>query len=181
MNISSNSLIWLWVLAGLCFLGSSNLLAQSSSNSKLLLRSGVKNLPENARQFIENPDWQAVEADQNRYYRLLQFSELPSEADKQAMAAQGFLLLQYFPHYSYLTAISPTANLRLLGQWQVRSVYTLQAVDKLHPQLVNGDVPDYALKGDQVEVMLLTYPGVVLGQAISALASQGFPLTDHPG
>ncbi|MEM7656301.1 MAG: S8 family serine peptidase, partial [Bacteroidota bacterium] len=147
----------LCVLLCCCFGASSLLVAQTSSSPKLLLRSGNKALPANTQQWAQQPDWLAGEAIQRTYVRMLQFSELPSPSVKSQMAAAGFELLQYFPHNSYLTAISAQANVNQLLQWKVRSVYRLQAADKLHPQLAQGNVPEYAWKGDRVEVLLTRY------------------------
>ncbi|MEM9823598.1 MAG: S8 family serine peptidase, partial [Bacteroidota bacterium] len=88
------------------------------------------------------------------YYRLLQFYELPNNAQHQWIAQQGVQLLEYLPHLTYIAAIPAQMDLALLETIGVRSVLTLSAEMKLGISLIERPFGEWAVFGSQINVML---------------------------
>ena len=51
----------------------------------------------------------------DNYYRIIQFSEIPTQAQKEALATNGITLLDYLPDFSFYAAINKNADLNVLN------------------------------------------------------------------
>ncbi|HEY8898163.1 MAG TPA: peptidase S8, partial [Niastella sp.] len=72
----------------------------------------------------------------NRYYTMIQFTQLPGEAEKQALAREGITLYDYIPGNAFMAEINGSFNPALLKRNTIAGIYTLNAASKLAPALV---------------------------------------------
>ena len=79
-------------------------------NYDLNLKSGKKTLPENAQAFVLQPDFEASEKVEGKYYRYLQFYKLPSQPLREKIEASGLHLLDYLPHNTYIASSLKTMS-----------------------------------------------------------------------
>jgi hypothetical protein len=121
---------------------------------------------------LENKDeWQTIVSNKNNIddhfiYVCLQFYDIPTAIQKKQIEALGIKLLNYMPRYSYLTAIPENISLNALEKIKIRSIIELDYHQKLHPQLLNHDYPDWALESDgKINIKLLLFSNVDFQQA----------------
>lgn len=132
-----------------------------SQNNKLLLKTGIS-IPE-AR--IEWPPEEP--AHQGYYFRLLQFHELPGEAEKQKLAEVGVILMDYLPHNAYFAAIRKGHTIDW-GLFEIRAVIAVPTAWKIHPDLI-----------DQSE-LVIAYPQVLRADLLIAeLQALGAEITNR--
>jgi hypothetical protein len=125
---------------------------------------------ENLHEFVTDPGIQPEEMVGERYYRLIQFANLPTEHEKKVLAAGGIDLLSYVPNYTYIASFHRLAALDLLLQTDVRGVYRYQPSFKLHPALIGKDYPDWIiLGGNELLISLNYHPNIVPEEVIEAI------------
>ena len=102
----------------------------------LLLRTGTLSLPQNSRSYLPAEDFERKELIGGKYYRILQFNEIPSPQERAKIAAAGLELLDYLPHYAYLTALPADLKPQQLEKLGVRSIVKLDWTNKIAPNLL---------------------------------------------
>lgn len=131
-----------------------------AQNHSLLLKGGV--IRPEAR-----TDWPPAEqAFQGYYFRLIQFHELPTAAEKQQLAEAGIILMDYLPHYAFFAAIRENRRIDWNVFQQVRAVIQVPAGWKLHPDV-----------SDQQELLLSYHRILDADQVIASLTSLGAEIT----
>ena len=125
-----------------------------SQDYKVLLKSGDSYLPENFETFLQNPRVSADEIVDGWYYRWIQFREIPNQQQLTRLENQGIQLINYIPHYTYLAAIPEQLNPTALRDYKIRSVVQVPLEIKRDEGLMDEQFPDWALKGDKVQVVL---------------------------
>jgi hypothetical protein len=150
------------------------------TNYKVLLRTGAVVPPANAASFLASSGPSADEIVQGRFYRILQFQDFPDEAARQVLAAADVQLLHYLPHHAYLASLPAQGSaLRSLQQLNLRSVFSLNAQDKMAESLWSEPYPDWAVNGSQIEVSF-SYHADLDGMPIGAwLANKGYTVLYH--
>ncbi len=91
---------------------------------------------------------------QGKYFRLIQFSSLPSEEEKSKLAALGVDMLAYYPYQTWLAALPIDLNRNLLAPFSIRSIQAVPVEAKLHDKLLEGRYPDHAWAGDRLQVLV---------------------------
>jgi hypothetical protein len=71
----------------------------------------------------------------NKYYTLIQFTQLPDAAERQALAQEGILLYDYIPDNTFLAEITDRLVPGQLRKNTIGGVYTLDAKTKIAPAL----------------------------------------------
>ena len=122
-----------------------------------------------------------------RYYRLVQFSRLPTDAQRAALAADGRVeLLAYLPQNAWLAAVragtDPAAALRGLA---VRAIVAVAPEWKLSSSLASRNYPSHALRGSgRLALRVLPYAPVALAAAARRLRALGAVVaekSEYPG
>jgi PKD repeat protein len=144
-----NILIFLF---SLLLMGQNNLFAQN--NYKVLLQGGTFVPVENGAAFAENPSFSQEDVIQGRAYRVVQFYNLPTEAEHQALKAADIKLLAYLPHYAYLVSLPANVSRQTLQQFGIRGVFEMRVTDKLAAELQAEPYPDWAVTGDKIELTI---------------------------
>ncbi|MDX1905844.1 MAG: S8 family serine peptidase [Bacteroidia bacterium] len=151
--------------------------AQTSDAAYTLwLQSGKRTLPENVKTMTLTPGLMPDEVVEGYVYRLVQFYQIPDDAVRQQLAADGVLLLDYIPAYAWVTAIPETYDFQRFLSLGVRAIQPLAPADKLHRHLAEGDIPAHALQGDKVETTIRLYPHADLTRTAGQMARMGYTL-----
>ncbi len=110
----------------------------------------------------------------HRYYRIIQFYQIPTDREKAALEATGIRLYNYLPNYSYMASIPVGySSSGLSSHRNVRSVFPIAATQKLSADLEPGKYPAYALKeNNQIELIVLHHPDIPTSQVAEMLAQQ---------
>jgi len=176
MNHTSNTL-FKRVMYFLCLFGALSYTTFASNKYDLLFKSGKVATVNNLEQFIANPSIQNIELFGNKYFRIIQFNSIPTEAQKQSLESAGIKLTSYFPNYAYLVIVNQNANLSVLRTAGARSVLVYQPVWKLQKQLAAGELPDHALSGkNQIDLVVRYYKSLDANAVNAALVAKGYTI-----
>src|SRR5690606_699674 len=86
------------------------------------------------------------------YYRIIQFAEIPTQAQKETLAKNGITLLDYLPDFTFYAAINKNADLNVLSSYKVVSVLSISTKFKLTRLLDEKNYPEWTLFGtDKIE------------------------------
>ncbi len=98
----------------------------------------------------------------NRYYRVVQFYNIPTTEEKQWMEEKGIRLYNYLPNNCFMASVSaslPVAS--FLDYKNIRSVFRLAPEFRRTADLTNGSYPDYALRGKgTIELAVSHHPDI---------------------
>jgi PKD repeat protein len=107
------------------------------------------------------------------YYRIIQFYNIPTAAEKAAIEATGIKLLEYLPKYAFNAAIPIGFNKQLLSGFNVRSVTHQSAEQKLSIGML-GDYPAFAVpSAGMIDVRLQFQKNILMQDAQLIAASYG--------
>jgi len=107
-------------------------------------------------------------------YGVLQFYEVPTEAQHRALGALGILLVDSIPNFAYTASVPGSVREKDLRRLNVRAYFPLDRNDKLDPDLARGLVPPWALADDgRVRLWVYVFPGRRVGEAEAGLSKVG--------
>lgn len=143
-------LLLLFFLPVLCF-------SQEQDSSLLLLKSGHRSVADN----IDSLGKQAPKSSETfhgRYFRIIQFYNIPGAERRKEMEKHGIRFLDYLPQNAYFTAIHDSFNLQKLKDWEVRSIKRILPDYKISEKLKKRPFPDWAKTGkNKVKVVIKYY------------------------
>jgi PKD repeat protein len=146
----------------------------ANNSPELQLKSGTYTLPENTQQFISNPYLQGEQAFNGKYFRIIQFYQLPGEAEKELLNSNGIRLVSYLPTNAFTAVISETANLHILISCNARSIVPMLAEWKMNRELLAGNYPSWALPDNKhIDLTVRYYGGLQAGEIVAALMANG--------
>lgn len=129
----------------------SGLMGQSLTTSyAVLFRSGPEVFPENVQAFIQTPNIDRKEMYQGRIYRLIQFYTIPSLSQRQQLEQKGWVFESYLPHNAYIVSFPVVSQWDWLTAFPIRSIAPIERHHKLHPELLNHNVPPHAFRENMV-------------------------------
>ena len=154
------SLIFLCLL----FLSVSHSFAQQSK--PVLVQSGNV-LPPYNQGILSSEQWQNIPSFQGHRYFLLQFEVLPKDEGLTELKKQHVEFLTYLHPNSFYIRIPEQVSSLNYGAMQVNSLTAIQDTWKLHYEVQEELVPDYALDGNQIKYMVSLHPGI-LGETLQS-------------
>jgi len=168
-------------LLGLAPLLASAQPAQPAGRYAIQLAAGPVTPAANFADWLRQPATAPTDAWQGQVFRLLQFEQLPTEAQKATLAAAGVRLLDYLPRNTW-TAVLP-ANLphQRLANMGLRSLQPVAPTWKLAGDLARNIIPDHMRRaGGLVEVNVQYYATLTPNQAAQALRQTQFQEAGKP-
>jgi PKD repeat protein len=160
-----------------CCLFSPNLWAQNS-NYQVNFRYGAVNFEANATDFNSMLQLGQNEIYGAKFYRFVQFNEIPTQIQKENMEAMGIEFLEYIPNNVYLVAIPTSFNFSSWQALNIRSIQPIQLGQKLDQRLEERPFPVWAMAGAKLNVFLQVYPNINLGEAVEDLAQKGLSIQE---
>lgn len=115
-------------------------------------------------------------------YVVLQFLQLPTDAQKKQLLADGIRLLDYLPQQAFMAAVEQTVDINRFAANGIRSVFQLTVPQKTIPSFLNGNFPAHAVKQTgTVDVTVTTYEKLSLSQINPSFSNLGIiVLEDMP-
>jgi len=169
-----HSLLLLGVILGLTVFG-----ARAQEAPPFLdLRAGKVTLPENADAYSSGSSELAPAFFDGHYYLMLQFHAIPDFENREVFKAKGVELLQYIPHQAFTAKVSIGVTASTLQEIGVRSWYVPEANTKMRRDLIEGPIPDGAMRGgNTLEVSVITQKKEDYGTLVELLPSLGVTFT----
>ncbi|MBT5089788.1 MAG: S8 family serine peptidase, partial [Flavobacteriales bacterium] len=95
------------------------------------------------------------------YYRYIQFSEIPSEEQKNILVKDGVKFLEYIPVNTYVVSVSTSfSDIDKLREFGAISLQNILPEQKIDPKLHNGKCPEWALDKNIASIKVLFYKNV---------------------
>ena len=108
----------------------------------------------------------------HRYYRVVQFYDIPGNTIQEELKQLGVELIGYMPQYAYYVAISEDVDLELLQNYNVRSVISIDQRFKLDSELFKtGGLKNTCKTKEEVDLLIKPFNNVALSAAKKALVS----------
>lgn len=147
------------------------LFAQDNKDYNLMLNTG-KILP------IENVSTLSKESAvfQRTYfagknYVVLQFTDLPTQSEKERIKVAGIELIDYLPKNAYTAVVPAGMDWVQFKSFSLRSVLYLTADQKAMPLVLQGNAPQYAItEQGYVNLQVLTYEKLSTSQIVELVS-----------
>ena len=154
-----------------CFLSFCSF-SQKDASSALRLRNAEvfteKNITAgNLKTFTEQ-----LKKTNGRSFAVLQFDQLPTEIQKQQLAASGIQLLEYVPDNGYTVCITKNIDSTTLLAARARSILELTPDQKMHPSMAKGIFPSWATKTPGLVDVWISFPKVFSFDEMKTLLRQ---------
>jgi PKD repeat protein len=156
-------------------------LANAQSDFAVLMKQGTRVFPENVQTYVASATIQSHETIDGKYYRLLQFYNLPDQAGHAEIARQGIELLEYIPHKTYVASIPTGFDPAKFAQLGVRSIQPIDFSWKMADNLNSRPYPEWAMEDDRVLVMLKYFPNLDQEQVLRLCKANGIRVVRHNG
>ena len=167
-------------ISTLCyFLFLANLSAQKDYQISFLNETVIP--VENIRNFASNAIISSYENYDGYYYRMIQFYDIPSDAQHQEIKQNGIELLEYLPHRAYIAAIPNGLDPQKLIELNVRSIWEITPSFKIAASLQQQYFEDWALRGDRVAVQIEYYKNIKQSDLILHLETDGIEVEMRNG
>ena len=158
------TILTIFIISATCF--------AQDSNHEILLKSGT--FTPNNKIILADFNKKNPAVFNNKYYRFMQFSVLPSTKRKQKMEKLGVHFLEYIPNNTFLVSFSKNITKNKLESFKVNALLPVKAIQKIHPKLQNGNCPDWAKDGDNAILEVLIYKDADLSLAFEQFKVGGF-------
>lgn len=112
----------------------------------------------------------------DKFYRIIQFQAIPSNAVKEQLKNAGVDLLSYIPNHAYFASIRSNIDIAILRapDFNIRAVLAIDTKFKVHPSLNNGLVPDWAeTEKGKADVVISFFESTPAETIINKLKSAG--------
>jgi len=118
----------------------------SQADHSLHLKSGFVNLQPNIRKgLVDSFNIKALRF-QHKTFAILQFENIPTEATKKLLSANGIELLEYIPNNAYTVTITGNPSSTILELAKARSILQPSPEMKMEARLASGIIPPSAIK-----------------------------------
>ncbi|MBK8966015.1 MAG: S8 family serine peptidase [Lewinellaceae bacterium] len=121
---------------------------------------GTEFFPDNYQAIRQNPDIQPGDLVNGYYTRYIQCSEIPTARLRAALEQEGVQFISYVTFGAYLVALPEKFDLNKLELLHVRSIVPVKPRWKMAQNLREEPYGDWAVHGDQIDVILQLYPHV---------------------
>ena len=149
----------------------------SANKYDLLLKSGTVTTTSNLEQFIAEPNIQAGEVFGGNFFRIIQFNAIPTNQQKEALAAAGIQLTSYLPNLAFQAVIGRYADLSKLRDAGARSVIEFKTDWKLSKNLKSETLPDWAIHSNKfIDLTVRYYKGLSADAVVASLTANGHTL-----
>jgi len=148
-----------------------------AQSNHILLKSGNYTPENNIDAVLKNNTIQNSEIVNGNYYRMVQFSTIPTNNQKRVLESAGITLLNYIPNNAFYASIKVGSDLTVLKQNGAISIVDITNSHKLTNVLLTGNYPEWTLYGtSKIELNALFYDNISNDNIITALKNKGIEL-----
>lgn len=130
-------------------------------------------LPENSRDFIENPILKDSDFFNGKAYRIFQFYKIPKAETLNQLAKDGVVLLDYFPENAYLAAIDKKDRYTFLQKYNIRSISEVKPLWKINASILPTIFGNWAKHGETEEFVFQCIENADYNKAKERLIQEG--------
>lgn len=115
---------------------------------------------------------------EGQYFKIIQFSEHPTNTEKGVLELNGLRLIAYLPHYAWLASFDVNFDPAILEDYSVRSIVDVPAAYKLATTFQHGIYPPHTVEGDQLKINVVCYKTINRALIINDLSTKGYSITE---
>ena len=132
----------------------------------------------NAKEFLSPDAPGSGQFYQSKFYKIIQFYEIPGQAEKQILINAGVELLDYLPNLAYFAAFNKDYDAGVLSNMKIRSIMDVLPDYKLDPGLFEGTYPAHALvEGNKISLVVSYFQNLDPGRVVELLTAEGLQVT----
>jgi hypothetical protein len=105
----------------------------------------------------------------NTIYAWMQFNEIPTQKQQDAIKNGGIKLLNYIDKATYAVSFSPSISRDLMTSNNVKGLISLSREIKVESEIRNGSINPWAIDGDKVKLIMILFEGANMEQSVSIL------------
>lgn len=121
---------------------------------------GAIELETNIASFTSKKQLNQNEIFLNRFYRFVQFNEIPTVKGQDEIVTRGIRLLEYIPNKIYLASFPLEMDFSALQELNIRAIKPIAKTHKLGKRLEGDTYPDWAKNGDKIRVIIQYYQDI---------------------
>jgi hypothetical protein len=154
----------------------------SAPDYRILLKSGTIMPESNPAELLNIKVPAEALVCSNRFFRIIQFYEIPAASVREELKSAGVELLDYLPNMAWFAAFNRDFNREALTGKGIRSVMAIEPVYKLDLSLSKGEYPGHALRSEnRIALDVSYYSGLDPEAVSSSLVSAGAVIAGHEG
>lgn len=112
-------------------------------------------------------------------FLVLQFEQIPTQAERKQLSQAGIELLDYIPNYAYTATVTSSVDISVLQRVNARAIVDLAPVQKMQAGLATGNFPAHAIKvSGKVDVWISFPKTVSIEKAIQLLQAKNFEINN---
>ncbi len=131
-----------------------------------------------APQNLENySDWAPEDRELvgNEFFRIIQFEQIPSQEQKEALEEKGVRFIYYQPYKAYYVGMQKEIHSKDLEGYGIRSLFKYEAAFKMTEHVVAGNIPSHAKLGNGKAEYIVSYlDDISEAQIESLLSKEGY-------
>lgn len=155
-----------------------SLLSYSQLN-QVQLKTGVINFEENIVDY--NVDNAVSKSDiyAKHFYKYIQFYSIPKQDEIKTLDQRGIQLLNYIPSNTYIASFSSKVTSKDLKGLNIKSIQDIDLKNKMDEKVWLENYPEWAIKGDIVELVIKTYSDIDFHEFKNELLENGVRYSDE--
>lgn len=134
------------------------LLSSSLFSQTVFLRSGALQPPSNIRKGVVDSFNTTAKRVSHQAFAAIQFSHIPSTAERKLLAANGIELLDYLPVNTYTVSIKGALSINALQAINAKSIFQLSPKQKMQDYFAKGLLPAWAVKVQGTVDVWISFP-----------------------
>jgi len=93
-------------------------------------------------------------------YTLLQFKSIPTLEEQKKLSSQGITLISYLSNNAYYVSIDSKFYKQSSFSKNLRTIVAIDSNFKIDPTIASEKIPDYAIIGNEIKVVITYFKGV---------------------
>ena len=144
------------------------------ANYVLHLQTGKELVEENFDYFLEKEKIKKDEIVNGYYFRVVQFYDIPNTDQREEMERAGLTFINYISGKAYLMSIPEKLNKSYFKNKNIRAILPLKAAAKIDRSLREEPFGDWAVHGQELDVVVKFYDNLSLNLIESKLRNKGY-------
>lgn len=123
----------------------------------LLLKFGNVNAQENLSNYLGSFNSDQLSITQGRYYKIVQFYNIPTSSEKELMINSGMEFLDYIPNKAYIVSFPSDFDVNQLMSFDIRSIIDIVPEYKQAPVILDKQYPSWAKRPNNEIAVIVNY------------------------
>ncbi len=153
-----------------------SIFAQNNNSNALYLKHETLRLDKNVNSLKDISDIDKNEIFEGRFYRFMQFIELPTTKQIKELNRLRINLLEYIPHNTYVASIPVDINFNDLKTLNIRSISIIPISVKMDIRLADFPFPEWATDREGIRVLIQYYQDINKQNVISEFDKLRIPI-----